>query len=391
METLGIIAEYNPFHHGHAYQIQETRKLYPNAQLIILMSGNVVQRGEFAIIDKWTRAEVAIKAGADLVIELPLIASLQSADYFANWTVCLFDVLKIDCLIFGTETANLSQLQAYLDWLHENQVALDEAVKVFLAEGHAYPKAHGLAVEQLSGEQDFGFDTSSANHLLGIQYLRRLRELDSQMEVQAIPRKTSHENDELEILSGSQIRQKMLGGLDYEAFISRNLYPEFNEMSLVSWPDYLPYLRYQLSVLRSKDLQQIQGIDDGFEFYLLKQFDSQLDFNALLNQLITKRYTQASIQRKLMMILLGITHQQWQKSIISYQNKACLRVLAYNSAGQKLLAHYRNHPTLQLFSNLSQDIESSYALNLRADKIYQLNTAKTIKEQIKGRHPSFIR
>ena len=110
MALIGILAEYNPLHRGHAYQLDWVKQHFPQDQILVLMSGNVVQRGEFAIIDKWHRAQAAVAAGADLVIELPTLASLQSADYFGRHGMAILAKLGVDRIVFGTESAQIAQL-----------------------------------------------------------------------------------------------------------------------------------------------------------------------------------------------------------------------------------------------------------------------------------------
>ena len=140
MASVGIIAEYNPFHNGHLYQIQEIKKKYPEDTIVIAMSGNFTQRGEPAIIDKWTRANLAILAGADLVVEIPYHFTTQSADYFSYAGITLLEKLKVEKLVFGSESNNIDNITEIAKAELENE-DFDKLVKIYSKFGYNYPTA----------------------------------------------------------------------------------------------------------------------------------------------------------------------------------------------------------------------------------------------------------
>ena len=151
MKSIGIIAEYNPFHNGHLYQIQEIKKKYPKDTIIIAMSGNFTQRGEPAIIDKWSRAQLAIKNGADLVVEIPYIFATQSADYFSYAGITLLENLKVDKLVFGSESNQIEDLTEIAKAELEEK-EFDKLVKIYSKFGYNYPTALSLALKDLTGK-----------------------------------------------------------------------------------------------------------------------------------------------------------------------------------------------------------------------------------------------
>lgn len=369
-KVVGVITEYNPFHHGHAYQLQRLRQLTQSDVVVVLMSGNVVQRGEFALVDKWTRAQVAATMGADLVIEMPVFATVQSADFFAKKCVEILAQIGCQTLVFGTETADAEQLLHYVNWLEANDATIQMHVRALLKEGLSYPVAHAQAIRQL-GETPF--DVSTPNHLLAVQYARANQQLNTPMEMIAIPR--------IATLSGSQIRARHYAS----ELVSEDL-PSMMFDSLqrtACWQDYWQLLRYQLTSHTRESLQAIVGVDEGLDKHLLAHLDAP-DFETYVQQLISKRWTRSRIQRTLLMVLLNIHREEWHAI---QQLPLALRVLAYNENGQAFLRGYQG--ALQLFSNLKQH-HDSYALNLRADRIYQLNQANILPEQIKGKYPIFI-
>ena len=387
MKLVSVIAEYNPFHLGHQYQLEQMKQRTSADALVVLMSGNVVQRGEFAVIDKWQRAEIALEYGADLVLELPLLASLQAADYFAYWSVKTLELLGSDQLVFGTESATYEALNSYVDWLVENEEAIDRSVRTYLNDGYSYAASYQSALEAIDNSSEKAkLLTDSPNHLLGIQYIKALKQLNSKMDVTAIPRIKHNENMQ-EVLSGSQIRE-----LNRQQLVTEDTVPKRTFQKLVSHPnvqlaDYYDLLKYQVQSQSAERLTQYQGINYGVEHYIYQQILETDNFDSLIDALTSKRWTKASIQRKLMMILLNITNKEWQESIELNNDLLTIRVLGYSDAGRKVLKMKRNQTGLNLFSNLTQDNARNYQLNLRADTVYSLNPKHKIMQQNTGRFP----
>ena len=214
MKNLGIIAEYNPFHKGHEYHLKESLKATGAQNVICVMSGNFVQRGEPAIIDKWARAEIALKNGVDLVLELPVIFSAASAEYFAFGAVSILEATGIvDCLCFGSESGKISDLQAMADIFHEETPKFKELLMKNLSAGFSYPKARELAASQYTSSSS-GSALQLSNNILGIEYLKALRKLGSRIQPVTIKRTGSHYNDETfssTIPSATAIRNVLLG------------------------------------------------------------------------------------------------------------------------------------------------------------------------------------
>ncbi|MBG9980918.1 nucleotidyltransferase family protein [Facklamia sp. DSM 111018] len=399
MRTVGIIAEYNPFHYGHAYQLKQVRQITKADCLVILMSGNVVQRGEFAIIDKWQRAELALLNGADLVIELPLTASLQSADFFADEAIEVLSRLEIDSLAFGTETAELDELNQYLDWLEDKDLIIQQQMAVEMQKGVSYAFAHQKVVKQVAQETNFvsNFDFSSANHLLGLQYMRAIRKRQLNVNIHPLPRvnevqklnqllKLPQEMLPTQILSGSQIRQNYWENRIEAKDIPMTTYQKLSEKATTRWDHYYGLLNYAIMALGPSGLKEIHGLVEGFEQAIFKQNLQTQTFETLTQQLISPRWTRSAINRMLMNILLHISDQDWRRNQLLNQELNYLRILAFNSNGREFLKAF-NSNRLYLFSNLSKDMEEHYQLMLKADRIFQGNPQSHIKEQIIGKHP----
>ena len=168
MSSVGIIAEYNPFHNGHLYQIKKIKEKYPTATIIIAMSGNFTQRGTPAIIDKWERAKLAIENGADLVVEIPYAFVTQSADYYSYAGITLLENLKVDKLVFGSESNNIDDLKLIAKTQLENE-DFDKLVKIYAKFGNNYPTSLSLALKDLTGKE-----ITTPNDILGITYIKTI-------------------------------------------------------------------------------------------------------------------------------------------------------------------------------------------------------------------------
>lgn len=401
MKVVGIITEYNPFHHGHHFQLQAAKLKTKADVLVVLMSGNVVQRGEFAVLDKWQRSQLAIRYGADLVLELPLLASLQSADYFAKMGVELLAKVGCDTLVFGTETANQQQLQTHVDWLEANDSSLQNTIQTILKQGFSYAAAMQMAIDQLKhlgnpGFNEPDFNPTSSNHLLGIQYMKANKTLDYPMDIVTLTRiqsaneveKTiSFDTSPSEIKSGSQIRQLWRQGALTNESVPLGTFEQLSDGQSVEWEDYWLLLKYRLTSHRPESLKKVFGIKEGFEYLLLKNLVGASDFESYRQSLISKRWTMASVQRILMAILLDIQTQEWEAYRNAFSENPVLRILAYSQSGRLLLKDLKKKSDIQLFSNYTQKYQKRYDLTLRADQILAINQRVTIPEQNFSRYP----
>lgn len=399
MKIVGIITEYNPFHHGHHYQLQQAKLQTQADVLVVLMSGNVVQRGEFAILTKWQRSQLALEYGADLVLELPLLTSMQSADYFAQIGVELLSKVGCETIVFGTETAKSDAILAYVKWYKEHFDEIQDAIQRHIKTGISYAAAMQVAIDDIkekSNIADWGFDPGSANHLLGIQYMLANLQLEHPMEVVAIPRINTvtslsetvrFENQDVGILSGSQIRQAWWNGKLAIQSIPIKTLTAFKEGTAVRWEDYWPLLHYQLNCHTAESLRQVFGIKEGLEYLLLKKVNEARTFSEFRASLVSKRWTQSSIQRILMAVLLNISYEEWEYYREKMAVQPAVRVLGYRPQGRKVLKALREAPNLDLFSNFTQAYEERYDLTIRADRILCLNPRVTIEEQNYSKYP----
>lgn len=370
LKNVGIITEYNPFHNGHAYQIQKIRENIDNAGIVVAMSGSIVQRGEFSILNKWDRAEAAIKNGADLVIELPFVYACRSAQDFAKGGVTLLNELNIvNYIAFGTEYTNISNLECCAALL-ETQTA-QEKIAEKIKSGLSYAVAVSQTIEELADLDNFNADIfKEPNTILAFEYLRSLRAVNSSIQPYAIKRSGKGHNDSSmadTLSSGTAIRQEIkkdspdfkLLSQNVDDFILNRLKENIN--SFKPMDILIPLLQYRLQQLNLTELKKIYGVTEGIEGRLLKVIDSVTNVQELVNNLCTRRFPQTRCQRMLIHILLGAT----QAFINELDNAGpqYIRVLAFNDVGRNMLKEVKRKNSLPIINKTADFINSQDILN----------------------------
>lgn len=376
MKSLGLIAEYNPLHYGHVYQLKKIREMSGADCLIVFMSGNVVQRGEFAILDKWQRAKLAVLYGADLVLELPLLASLQAADYFAHYAIqALFDV-GCQEFYFGTEGADLVQLSEWVNRQAQHGPAIDQALQANLQAGLAYPAAYQQAVTKVLGQADF--DPSLSNHMLGLAYLKANADLSQPLSAHTIPRIYQ---DGSRLLSASQVRHAAMSGHLTHDQVPHNTYLALEKKGGVGMEDYWDYLHYRLTLHSASSLRQIHFVKEGVEHAILKANKEARSWRDLVQRLTNKRWTKSAVQRLLMAVLCDIKASEWADYQQAFMAQPSYRILAYNQRGRQALRPISQAGTVKLITNWRKHHSLLYGLQARCDLVYQLNPRGLIQEQ----------
>ena len=210
MEIIGIVAEYNPFHNGHLYQIQKIKEKYPDSILVAVVSSTFTQRGTVSILNKWIKTKIALDNHIDIVIELPFVYATQSSDIFAKGAISLLNKLKVTRIIFGTERDNLNELSLSAD-LQLNNKEYHKLVKLYLSKGLNYPTATNKALENLTGQV-----VATPNDLLALSYIKEIKSNNYQIKYENIKRTSSYHGAEINnnITSASNIRKLYLENKD---------------------------------------------------------------------------------------------------------------------------------------------------------------------------------
>lgn len=342
MKTYGIICEYNPFHNGHIYQIEETRK-HGADHIVAIMSGNYVQRGDLAVIDKFKRAQIAVNHGADLVIEMPVAYSLANAEMFARAGVMMLGALGcVDGISFGSECGDISLLKNAADAALAS--GTPEKIKPLLEQGIPYPEALQQSILREHGPIIAGaFD--GPNNILGIEYLKAMKVLGIEMDAFTIKRKgADHDSSEASenIASASKLREMIENMDDISAYVPEDMAEAIKEYDDAEHIAYFDNLERQfLFMLRTVSPQIVAATPDvgqGLENRIVQAGRSAVSLDQFLELCDTKRYTMARFRRILLNLFLGIKKTDLQVP------PAYGRVLAFNEKGVEIIKAAAEQP-----------------------------------------------
>ena len=358
--TIGVIAEFNPFHNGHVYLIEQIKKKYPDATLVLVMSGNFTQRGIPSIINKWDKTELSLKYGIDLVIELPLPYVIQSADFFAYGGVTLLEKLKVDRLIFGSESDDITILEDIAD-IQLNNNEFDNLVKLYCKSGYNYPTALSLSIEELSGKK-----ITTPNDLLGISYIKTIKENNYNIKYECIKRTNDYNSISLEeeISSATAIRKAIKDKVNIEKQVPIETLYYLNRPIFID--DFFKYLKYK--IITEKDLSIYNNVDKDIESKLKKEIINSTNIDEYINKLKTKRYTYNRLSRMLLHILLNFTNERSNL----FNNISYIRLLGFNDKGRIYLNKIKKEIDIPIISKITREKDNMLEYELETTKIYGL-------------------
>ena len=376
MKVNGIVAEYNPFHNGHAYQMQHAKEATGADYTIVVMSGNFMQRGAPALLDKFTRAKMALECGADLVLELPICYAASSAEFFAKGSVALFDKLGVTTnLCFGSECGNAAKLQRAAKALL--RADFPDALREELAKGLSFAAARESAARALIGED--AAVLREPNDILGVEYCKALLQSGSTIAPLAILRKVVGHNGGAAkgFASASHIRELLTNGEDASAYLTAESAAIYaRECAAGRAPVTMQNAeRAVLSRLRAMCKEDFARYDSGNEGLYRRFYDAArtaASVDELLSAVKTKRYAYARLRRMLLAAYLDVTAADVPPEV------PYLRVLACNERGRKLLKTIKktgNAPVLTKSADvraLSEEAQKLFALTARAADQYVL-------------------
>ena len=359
MKTIGIVAEFNPFHEGHKYLIEQAKADTEADLCVVVMSGNFVQRGMPASFDKWQRAKTAVEQGVNLVVELPTVYACNSAEFFAKGAVEILEGLgAVDILAFGSESGDLHAMQAASDFLKEKDLVLKDRMQALMREGYSHPKARELAVL----EQEHQFDDAlikEPNNILGIEYLKQIRT----MKPHTVKRRGKGYHQ-----SASEIRARMESG--NPAYYKR-IEDNFFAMTAMKI--------FQMS---AEELAGLAASDAGLANKLKKEIRYAGSLESLIGRMKSKVYTRTRIMRLLTHILLDIRKEDVEHA------RSYIRVLAFDQTGAKFLRDVKKREvhTLPVITNINKEaghypeIAATLEKDILASDIYNLLTHKNLYE-----------
>ena len=379
--VIGLIVEYNPFHNGHLHHIQETDRLFEDNIKIAVMSGDYVQRGEPSLINKFEKTKIALSQGIDIVIELPIFYSSQSAEIFAKGSVNLLNQLSCSHIVFGSESNDLDKLKkiATISLTKEFELSLKE----FLAEGFSYPTAFSKAL----------FDEKlGSNDILALEYLKAIKAISSKIEACCIKREKTgyYDNEKDNFASASYIRKVLLDTnekKENKLNKIKNLVPGFSYKILEEnfgvfscLNDFYDLMKYNI-IKNYSTLKNIQDLEIGLENRLYKYSLENLSFSDFFDKILSKRLTISRLQRILLHSLLDLTEELTDK----VKNKVpYVKILGFSNRGQEYLNYlkklddFNERKILTSNRNLKEilseeDLELFY-FNELASEIYRIKS-----------------
>ena len=382
MKIVGIIAEYNPFHNGHLRHLEEARAKTGASHVIAVLSGNFVQRGEPAIFDRNTRTLMALRAGVDVVVELPFMYALSSAGYFADAAVKLLVRMgAVDCIAFGAESSK-EELELAAGVLRREPQRFKAELRNFLSHGLSFPDARAKA---LSGLVNGGaMVLEGPNNILGVEYINSIARLGSKMSVEVIARNVSHICGRSgKFASASEIRKSLLSGRFEEAagfmpcFAARIMERSGVCHRMGNLEDVFHYC---IRTQKLEDLRDIAEISEGLENrieHVSRQFASLED---IIAQVKTKRYTLSKIKRIFLNIILDVRKDMFVK--VQEHGPAYARVLGFRKESEALLAYIESKSDIALVTNvkhasrLEPFARQILGLELRSTDVYALSADK---------------
>ncbi len=355
MKIVGLIAEYNPFHNGHQYHIEKAREITGADAVIVIMSGNFVQRGTPAIMPKHLRAEAALKGSASVVIELPVCFATGSAEFFAYGAVSILEKLGcVDSICFGSECGNIEVLQDLAKIIHEEPKQYKDSLNQYLRQGNSFPLARQKAMKDFLKSSVADSILGEPNNILGIEYLKALYRLGSKMRPYTIQRISSHYHDEYlkeTYSSASAIRKAMN---EFDEFDWRSQVPDscvslYQENYQLRYPvyanDFSLLLKYKLLRETKETLTCYADVSEELANRILNRLNEFVSFEQFCEMLKTKEMTYSRISRALLHILLDI--KTADMSEITYA-----RILGFRSDDSGVLSKIKRHASISLITKL---------------------------------------
>ena len=369
MNIIGLIAEYNPLHLGHIYQLNKIKELYPNSIIILITNSYFTQRGDVSILSKENKTKISLENNIDLVIELPFAYATQSADIFAKGAIEILNHLKIDTLIFGSESNNIEKLTKIAN-IQLNNPQYDKLVKNYLKEGINYPTALNKAIKKLTNTT-----ITEPNDLLAISYIKEILKNNYPITPISIQRIGSYHAKKAttNIANATLIRTKLQNKENIERYLPNN---EINLLTKnLSLNNYYPLLKYK--ILSTKDLSIYQTIEEGIENRIKKNIITSSNWNELVQNIKTKRYTYNKINRMLIHILTSFTKEEAKNININY-----IKILGFNQQGKQYLNKIKKEIKIPLINNYKKNFSQLLDIEQRVSSIYYLPIDdKKIKEE----------
>lgn len=393
MKSCGVVVEYNPLHNGHVYHLEKARELSGADIIIAVMSGNFLQRGEPAIVDKWARTQMALAAGADIVIELPVAFSTQPADYFAKGAVGLLQAMNCDAICFGSESGGSMDYQNLAQFLNQHTAAINQRFKENKDSGQTYASQMDQIYQEFMPNQSISLSTP--NNILGLAYAKENLLYEKPMELYTTTRLGSDYHDkelvEQNFSSATAIRKRLIESNQKNATLEEaklsmphTSFELITSHPLVSWENYWPYLKYQIEVQSLEELRSVYQVTEGIEYRLKEYIQEAENFEQFISLVKNKRVSWTRLQRMCVYILLQLKKEDM---IDELKKPKALHLLGFSLTGRTYLKEAKKSFSLPLMANVTKKNKNLWTSDIKAGRIYQMGQMGLIKEQDHYRQP----
>lgn len=386
MKILGIVAEYNPFHNGHKYHIEKAKELTGADYTVVVMSGNFMQRGEAAIMDKWHRSRLAVENGADLVIELPFIFACSKAQSFASGAVDILAGLGATHIAFGSESGEIDKLKNLVELLDDCNEEIANETAVAMESGCSYAKGTELAVSKVLGDEYVSL-MLDPNNILAVEYLKRIHEKKYDIEAVTVKRYGSgyYDSNEAAGMAGATvIREKVSLGQEVNSYVPENTLSSLaaNKISEKMQKENA-FMLIKNDVVRSSsdELSKIYHVGEGLENKLKKEILTAEDYDDFVSRIVSKRYTQAAVKRMLTYVMMNLKETEPQRLLYA-------RVLAAGTEGRKLIKLLKKDEISQipLITNINKEedvcesVLETLKYDILASDVYNIISGRSLYE-----------
>ena len=378
MQAVGLVVEYNPFHNGHFHHVQEAKRVTKADIAIAVMSGQFLQRGEPAIVNKWIRTKMALASGVDIVIELPYVYSTAPANEFARGAITLLDAMKCSTFAFGSEQGTIAPFLNTCSLIESNRQQYNLLIQQAIGTGVSYPQALHYAYETLTSQYPHDYiDLAQPNNILGFHYIEAATSLDSMMQAVTIPRIEAGYHDDINkdkhIASATGIRKALFNHENVRRFLPQPSYAALCDWQaqhgkFMCWEALWPLLQYAILRHTPGQLTAFADVQEGLEHALIKHAKTSSSYAEFMTKLKSRRYTWTRLQRLLTHIYTGITKEQ----LHAFNSPSFIRLLGMTENGQRYLSMYKKQIELPLVSRVAALKDPMLALDIQATTMYNL-------------------
>lgn len=386
LNITGIITEYNPLHNGHKYHISKSREITNSDGIICVMSGSFMQRGIPAIMDKWSRTKMALDNGVDLVIELPVLYSLSSAEFFSYGAVSILNSLGIvNNICFGSECGDIETLLTMAKILDTEPIEYKRLLISYIEKNYSFAKSRSLAIKEYIGGSLQITDSletmlNSSNNILGIEYCKSLLKLNSKIIPHTIARLGASYNSNIlenEFSSATAIRAYLKNGEGVDVLkknLPSNVLQLINDLKALQYPfifedAMLPFLKYKVASCEDK-LSNIPDAGEGLHNKIKKSIESSTNYNDLIHSAKSKRYAYTRISRILCQYFVGF--ENFNTNNLRKEPCPYARILGFNKTGAEILKAAKKTSTIPLYTKIPKLQNDVLKLDLQATKVYSL-------------------